>query len=247
MTFTFKKNYRIELAPTLDKHYYYVYETLKGKEKLIGCFPSATTVLNAYPFSEQLVKWIAQKGYNESREYRDEAGRQGTKIHKAIEDLLGGAGLDKEGYLLAEWNKIVSFSRWHDEFKPEIIKLEMPVFSKKLGVAGRTDCIARINGENYIIDWKSSRSIHNSYYLQIAAYAQAVEEMTDLKIENTAVLQMGAPNKNGYRFVIEPDWRKNLDVFKSIYNTWQYDGAKEGAGKIVPPVLVLPDKLKLDL
>ena len=121
------------------------------------------------------------------------------------------------------------------------------IFSKKLKVAGRVDCIAKIRDEIYIIDWKSSRSIHPSYYLQLAAYAQAVEEMTNLKIENTAILQMGASNKDHYRFSEEPNWKENLKVFKSIYETWTYDHRKEGADKVEPPILNLPDKLKLHI
>ena len=246
MEFNFKKRYKIELAPTLDKHWYDVWE-LGKKEKYLGCFPSVTTVLNAYPFSEQLVKWIADKGYSEAREYRDEAGKSGTKIHAAIESLLGGRQMYRTEYKLEEWNKIYSFVKWYEEYKPEIIKLELPVFSKKLGVPGRVDCIARINGEIYVVDWKSSRSIHNSYYLQMAAYSNAIEEMTSLKVNNTAILQMGASNKNGYRFVVEPDWKDNLEVFKSVYKTWIYDNKKEGATKVEPPVLRLPETIKLNL
>lgn len=251
MEIKFKKQYHIGLAPTLDKHWYFVDELVGKVEKLkikrIGCFPSFTTILNSYPYSEQLVKWIAERGYNEAREYRDEAGKSGTKIHTAIESLLDGSELHQELYKLEEWNKICSFVRWHGDYHPEILKLELPVFSKKLGVAGRVDCIAMVNGEVYVLDWKSSRSIHNSYYLQIAGYAQAIEEMTNLTINSTAILQLGASNKNGYRFAIEPDWRKNLEVFKGIYKTWTYDGRKEGKDKIEPPILILPETIKLSL
>lgn len=248
MEIIFKKKYRIELAKTLDKHWYNVWETLpKGKEKFLGIFPSFTTVLNAYPFSEQLVKWIADKGYSEAREYRDQAGKDGTTVHSAIEALLGGAELSEEAYKLEVWNKIHSFSKWHAEYKPEIIQLEMPVFSKKLGVPGRVDCLMKIGDEVYVVDWKSSRSIHASYYLQVAGYAQAIEEMTNLKVANTAILQLGASNKNGYRFSIDGEWRENIEVLKAVHKTWTYDTRKEGGDKVVAPVLVLPNKIKLSL
>jgi hypothetical protein len=254
----FKKQYRIELAKTLDKHWYNVWEQIqvKGKtyktdidftEKYLGCFPSFTTVLNAYPFSEQLVKWIAEKGYSEAREYRDQAGKDGITVHLAIEALLNGAELSEEVYKLEVWNKIHGFSKWHAEYKPEIIKLELPVFSKKLGIPGRVDCIAKLGEEVYVIDWKSSRSIHASYYLQVAGYAQAIEEMTNLKVADTAILQLGASNKNGYRFAVEPAWKKNLEVLKAVKTTWNYDNRKEGKDKVEPPLIILPDKIKLDL
>ena|SRR3990167_9932693 len=247
MEIRFKKQYEISLAPTLDKHWYFVDEVIKGKKKRLGCFPSITTILNAYPFSEQLVKWIAEKGYSESRELRDEAGRSGTKIHDAIEKLLDKEELTDEFYKLEEWNKIHSFAKWYEEYQPEIIKLELPVFSKKLQIAGRVDCVAKVNGELCVIDWKSSRNIHSSYYLQVAAYALAIEEMTDLKVENTAILQVGASNKNGYRYVIEPDWKDNVEVFKGVYKTWNYDNKKQGAEKVEPPILELPKTIKLNI
>ena len=248
MEITFKKNYRIELAKTLDKHWYNVWEVLSSnKEKFLGCFPSITTILNAYPHSEQLVKWIAEKGYNEAREHRDQAGKDGTQVHTAIENLLNGAELTEEGFKLEVWNKIHSFAKWHAEYKPEIIRLELPVFSKKLEVPGRVDCIAKLNDQLYVLDWKSSRSIHNSYYLQLSAYATAIEEMTDLKVDNVGVLQLGNRTKKGYTLSIDPEWRDNIRVFKAIKETWTYDTKKEGQGKVIAPVLELPSKIKLEL
>lgn len=71
--------------------------------------------------------------------------------------------------------------------------------------------------------------------------------MTDLKVVNTAILQMGASNKNGYRFVVDPDWKSNVKVFQGVYKTWQYENSREGTKKVEPPILNLPDKVKLSL
>ena len=120
--------------------------------------------------------------------------------------------------------------------------MEIPVFSKKGKYAGRVDCIGKIGEETCIIDWKSSRSVHPSFACQLAAYANAIEENTDLKIDSTVVLQMGAQNKNGYRHIIYPDWRDHYKVFEHVRATWQYDNKKQVEE---PPVLNLPDKLKL--
>lgn|SRR3990167_364973 len=251
MEIKFKKQYKTELAKTLSGHWYSVTETSKRgkkvKESFLGHFPSVTTILQSYPFSEQLVRWMSEKGFHESRELRDQAGFAGTQIHSAVEALLSGAELLESSYKTEIWNKIDSFARWHSRYKPEIIALEIPVFSKSLGIAGRIDCVAKINDEVCVLDWKSSKNIHNSYYLQLAAYSYALEEITDLKIQNTAILQMGASNKDRYRFVVEPDWESNLEVFKAIQCTWEYDNRKEGQGKVIAPVLELPSKIKLEL
>lgn len=234
----FKHNYRVELAKTLSQHFYGVWEG----DKFLGHFPSITTYLQAYPTSEQLVAWMAKEGYHESREMRDEAGRRGTRIHLAIQDLLEGQVLQEANFTLEEWRKIFTFTEWHKVYKPEILAMELPIFSKKGKYAGRLDCIAKIDGQIVLIDWKSSRNLHNSFFLQIAAYGNAIEEMSDIKIDAAAVLQLGASNKNGYRFEVDEDWRKNYKIFLAVKKTWEYDNPKLAKE---PPVLVLPESLKL--
>jgi len=241
----YKRKYRIELAKTLTGHWYSVWEQGKKKEKFLGNFVSATTILNAYPTSEHLVRWIAENGFNESRAIRDAAGKRGTKIHLAIEGLLAGGVLQEGDHTLEEWVKLKSFVDWYNEYKPEIIATELAVFSKKERYAGRVDCIAKLFGEIYVIDWKSSKSIHESFPLQFSAYAKAIEEMTNLNINNTACLQLGASNKNGYRFVVYPDWRDHYKVFENVRAVWQYEYFDSKKNPKEPPVLELPLTLKL--
>src|SRR3990167_95995 len=157
MSLNFKKQYRIELVKTLTGHFYSVWEQGKKKEKFLGHFVSATTILNAYPTSEHLVRWVADQGFHESRQIRDAAGRAGTKIHIAIEDLIAGVELEETGYTTEEWVKINSFADWYEEYNPEILATELAIFSKKGKYAGRVDCLAKINGELTVLDWKSSK------------------------------------------------------------------------------------------
>lgn len=234
--------YTIELAPTLTGHWYNIWE--KDKERMfLGTFPSSTTILNAYPQSQHLTKWIAEKGWNESQRIKSEAGEAGTRVHSAIESLLEGGQLTREPFSLEEWWKISTFKSWYETYNPEIIALEVAVFSKKYKFAGRVDCIAIVNDQISVIDWKTSGSIYPHFPLQFASYAQAIEEMTDLEVENTAALQMGAKNKDGYRFVLYPDWREHLEVFLNVYKTWCFDVGKKALN---PPILELPETLKLN-
>jgi len=241
--------YIIELAKTLKHHWYSVWKKNKkgGKGKFLGHFPSATTILNAYPQSEHLTRWIAEQGYNEAQEIKSEAGEQGTRVHKAIEMLLGGAELQEEMYKLKEWWKISTFVAWHARHKPDIIALELPVFSPRGKFAGTTDCIAKIGGETWLIDWKTSGSLHDHFPLQFSAYAHAIEEVYKIKIDSTAVLQMGASNKDGFRFVPYPDWREqHYSVFEHVHKVWQYDNFDSKKKQKEPPVLVLSATLKLN-
>lgn len=242
------KPYKIKLAPTLDGHWYDV--SLKDRAVRGGPFPSSTTILNAYPQSAHLTRWIADHGWSESRRILSAAGERGTIVHNTIEALLDGilVGRDEHApgfnrsFTLEEWHKISTFVDWYKEFMPERVAVEMPVFSKKYKYAGRIDYILKINNEYGLIDFKTSSGIHNHFPLQFSSYAQAVEEMTDIKISFTAALQLGAKNKNGYRYVLYPEWREHLKVFLAVKKTWEYEYARMVAN---PPVLRLPDSLKL--
>lgn len=239
-----KKEYEISLAKTLNGHWYSVYKKLpKGKEKFLGYFPSSTTILEAYPLSSFLVDWKVSQGKDESERKLKEAGLRGTNVHKGIEVLLGGGELQEDYHSLDEWSRLNSFVNWYKEYKPEIIATELRVFSEKYGYSGTLDVLCRINGVISIGDWKTSSSIYPHFWLQIASYAQALEEMTDMKVAQTFVCQFGAKNKNGYRYVLGDDWKEHFKVFLNVKKTFEYE---KGITKdFEPPILNLPDKLKL--
>lgn len=244
-----KKPYIIELAKTLSQHWYKVWRKQEdgSKGEYLGCFPSATTILNAYPQSAFLTQWIAEKGWNESQRIKSEAGERGTRIHTATELLEDGVELNEADYSLEEWYKISAFVDWFNEFQPELIAKEFAVFSEAGGYAGRLDRIYKIAGEITLLDIKSSSGIHEHFPLQFASYAKAIEEITDLEIAQTACLQVGASNKNNYRFVVYPDWRDHYKVFENVRAVWQYEYFDSKKTAKEPPVLELPSTLKLDV
>ena len=245
---TITKPFIVELAKTLAGHWYKVWRVLPdaSKGEYLGVFPSSTTILNAYPQSPQLTQWIAEKGWHESQRIKSEAGERGTRIHTASELLESGTELEEKDYSLEEWFKISSFVDWHKEFHPEMIATEFPVFSEIGRYAGRLDRIYKIAGEVTLLDIKSSSGIHEHFPLQFASYAKAIEETTDLEIAQTACLQLGAGNKNGYRFVVYPDWRDHYKVFEAVRTVWQYDYFDSKKNPKEPPVLDLPSTLKLE-
>jgi hypothetical protein len=242
------KPYIVELAPTLTGHWYNVWKVKSdgSKGRFLGTFPSSTTILNAYPQSEFLTKWIADNGWQESQRIKSEAGERGTKIHTACDLLEEGIVLNKGDYSLEEWWKISTFVRWYDLYNPETIVREFPVFSAKGKYAGRLDRIYLIQGENIILDFKSSSNIHEHFPLQFSSYAKAVEETTDLKISATAALQLGAKNKDGYRYILYPEWKDHYKVFESVRKVWQYEYFDSKKNPKSAPVLELPDTLQLE-
>src|SRR3990167_4684615 len=134
-----KSDYIITLMPTLQEHWYKVERITPGGLVLLGYFPSSTTILNAYPQSLHLTKWIAEQGWNESQERKSEAGRRGTNVHGGAELLLKREVLLRDMYDLEEWVKIWAFTEWFKINKIYSHEVEFPLFNPVFGYAGKAD------------------------------------------------------------------------------------------------------------
>lgn len=227
----------IKPLETLSGHYY------KVNNKI---YPSVTTILTSFPQSVQLTEWIANTGWHESQKIKSEAGEKGTAVHKAIGMLLAGNKVYKEHYGLEEWWKLNVFKDWYEKEKPKIVAIEKFVYSKKYGYAGTVDFIYKNKeGQLILADFKTSKSIYDHFPLQVSAYALAYEEQNKKqKIFQTAILQLGAKNKDGYRFITygTDEWlQEHFPAFLSIKTTYEYQHGKD----YVPQVFELPAELKL--
>ena len=151
-----------------------------------GIFPSVTSV----------VGWDKQNFFAEWRRKNPEESRRvlarGTKLHSIIESYLNNEILDFD-------NMLPNFKVLFNQLKPEldkiqnIVAIETPLWSKTLGLAGRTDCIAEYDGKLSIIDFKASskekrKQDVESYFTQATAYALMFQERTGIIVENFAIL-----------------------------------------------------------
>ena len=151
-----------------------------------GDFPSVTTVVG-FKKQQFFAEW-RQKNPEESRRVTS----RGTKFHSIIESYLKNEPVDLE-------NMFPNFKALFLLLKPELDKidniraLETPLWSKTLGLAGRTDCIAEYDGKLSIIDFKAStkekrKQDIDNYFTQATAYALMFQERTGIIVENFAIM-----------------------------------------------------------
>ena len=203
-------------------------------------YPSATTLLEAYPKPYQLIQWMKDMGAK-ADEIRDNAGRRGSAVHQLTEDYDQGVEcnlLDENGkpkHSLEEWamfERYVDFSKIHT---PEHILIEQTFVNGRLGFAGTLDRICRIDGKVYVLDIKTSNGIYNSYWLQIAAYKElymdGVANGSNLPdIDGVAILWLNAKTRTygkngaiqgpGWQMVTKDDTAKDWDLFQSVQKLW---------------------------
>ena len=157
-----------------------------------GTFPSITTVLGrkkAQFFNE----WRARIGEEEANKITTQATRRGTKVHKVVENYI----LNQEDYFedsLPHVREMFNTIKPHlDKNLDNIAGIEIPLWSKQLGVAGRCDCVADWKGLKAILDWKTSGKLKKrewveEYFLQATAYSIMFEERTKIPINNIVIV-----------------------------------------------------------
>ena len=187
---------------------------------------ASSTWIASYTPAKELADWRAKKGFDEAELIKQEAGSRGSRTHKAIEILIAGGEIrhnealtdgkgDYQELNAQEYENIISFVDWVNEVNPEFLASEKTIFNSSLKYAGTLDCMAKINGTIYLIDFKTSANIYLSHEIQLSSYLHA----DDIKADKIAILQLGY-NKNKKRFKfteIEDKFR----LFKSAYSFWE--------------------------
>ena len=153
--------------------------------------PSVTTVLGAFK-KKSLIEWRNKVGNEEADRIMNRAATRGTKFHNMMESYLR----NEEDFLFGVMPDMRQAFRDMQEtldLIDNIRYIESPLYSEKLGVAGRTDCIAEFGGVPSIIDFKTSRNekkaewIEN-YFEQGTAYALMYEELVNEPINQIVIL-----------------------------------------------------------
>ena len=120
---------------------------------------------------------------------KEEAADIGTKIHDYISKWIKNQKLEMPTDEKVR-NGVIAFLNWVKERKINLRNSEMVIFSKKYQFAGIMDADGKINGKEYIFDFKSSKrnkyndtGFYNEQRYQLAGYWLAREEETKKKYD----------------------------------------------------------------
>ena len=203
-------------------------------------YPSVTSILQYMPKGKFFENWLKDVGHNADVIAR-KAADEGTQVHDAIERYLQGEKIsliNEEGYSkynLDVWKMILKFHEFWTVYKPTLIESEIHLFSDQYVYAGTCDLIVEIDKELWLLDIKTSNSLHTSYDLQLAAYAQAWNEIYEEKIKRIGILWLKSSkrgeNKKGEKIqgkgweIYEPERsiEENLKLFSYIYELYKLD------------------------
>ena len=194
------------------------YTTPDGKH-----YPSVTTVtgmLNA----KWIKKWRKAVGEEKANKISRKAAVRGTRYHQLQEDFLNNI-LTEERLKKATPLDLMMFNQTKELTSKlgDIYMLEGSMYSDKLEIAGRVDCVAEFAGKVSVIDFKTSTkhktpSKIKNYFLQETAYATMFEEMYGVPIERIVTIVAVEETGQSQLFVEEPNnWLEQLQELRAQY------------------------------
>jgi genome maintenance exonuclease 1 len=139
---------------------------------------------------EIFVKWRKRVGVEEADKITKAATSRGTDMHTLVENYLYNRDLPPVQPISDFLFKIakIELNRINN-----IYCLEGALYSKQLGVAGTTDCIAEFDEELAVIDFKTSkkpkpRDWIENYFVQAMFYGMALYEMTGIRVKKLVII-----------------------------------------------------------
>lgn len=176
--------------------------------------PSVTTILEATKPEEAkkaLQEWRNRVGHKKAQEITTEAAGRGTRMHKWIEDYIKTGKIGEPGsnpYSIQSHKMAESIIYQGLSKCNEFWGTEVPLYYPKI-YAGTTDLVGVHDGDEAIMDHKQSNKLKKrewieDYFLQLAAYANAHNEVHGTNIRKGVIFMCTADNVY-QEFIVEGD------------------------------------------
>jgi len=179
-----------------------------------------------------LRNWMGKTGYAKAQKILETRQIIGTHVHKLIECSLKNEAINLGAYESEIQDGMLEFDIFKKDAKLNPQALEQSLWSNKYNYAGTADYIGKYTSPvEYLAaeiidhkrvkrpkfkksafmigDWKTGKDIYPSYWLQLAAYATAFKELTNLEVDGGFICRI----RNGKIQVKE----KTIKELKKIF------------------------------
>ena len=192
--------------------------------------PSVTTILDATNSEESkqaLANWRKRVGVQKAQEITTEAAGRGTRMHKWLENYIKTGETGEPGsnpYSIQSHQMATSIITQGLVKCNEYWGTEVPLYFPKV-YAGTTDLCGVHDGSEAIMDHKQSNKLKkrewiDDYFVQLAAYANAHNEVHGTNIQKGVIFMCTADNVyqefiiEGSEFVKYTDmWFKRVEQY----------------------------------
>ena len=194
--------------------------------------PSVTTILDRTKPAEKriaLENWKRRVGHDRAQQITTEAANRGTRMHSYLEHyVINGVHKDRGtnpfGWASHAMAETVIQQGLHKV--TEFWGTEVPLYFPRI-YAGTTDCVGLHEGQAAILDFKQTNRPKRTewiedYFLQLAAYSQAHNEVYGTKIRRGVILMCARPETDDLgRPVSEPQYQEWI-IEGAEFDSWTY-------------------------
>lgn len=191
---------------------------MEWAKREIASYAENNLLSHLHYLNEDTIKSILKDALEYPDKQKNDAATEGTAVHDNVENWLNKKPYE-DNRLLQEFIHI-----WQNE-RVELIATEIPLVwhQRGIGFGGKLDILAYKDGKFIIYDNKTSRSIHDAYGCQVAAYKNAVEQMSPgLKVSKCKIIHLADESKM-------KDWQKkqhqnlgNLIEITNMTKAWKH-------------------------
>jgi hypothetical protein len=178
--------------------------------------PRVTQILSSFNDDDRLMYWSNSLGFRRIK-YKDalnKAAGIGTSIHNGIEHFLEYNSTEE---IILDYSEtyygVQSFIEWYNDVSKnniiEIIDMEQKLVCPWFG--GTYDCLAKINGKTYLIDFKSSNHVGYKYFLQLAAYRYMLKTTRNIDLDGVIILQVDKKEVEYEEYVLDFSIKEHND------------------------------------
>ena len=119
-------------------------------------------------------------------------------------------------------NSFLAYLEWKDQVHFKLVKSELPLVSEDYRFGGTIDIIGEINGQQAIIDIKTSKEIYIDHRIQVSAYKMLYNEsFPEIPITMTYILKLGKAD-GGFSYYYLPDLEKEWQIFLLLLQLEKY-------------------------
>lgn len=182
--------------------------------------PRVTEILSKMIHSDNLMYWANSLGLKGKRykEVLNNAANYGTDAHSAIEHYL------RENIISEDNTPFMGFLLWYKTITEvynlpiEILYVEHRMACQWFG--GTLDCLMRIGGKIYLIDFKTSNHVVYKYFLQLAAYRYMLRMVERIEIDGVIVLQLSKDEPGFNEYMLDFSIPNNLAFMEQCQTTF---------------------------
>jgi hypothetical protein len=193
--------------------------------------PSVTTILDRTKPAEKriaLEQWKKRVGVEKAQQITTEAANRGTRMHTYLEHWIIHGENRERGSNPYSWQShamaeivIANGLNQVDEFWGTEVPLYFPAI-----YAGTTDCVGIHQGAEAILDFKQTNRPKreewiDDYKLQLAAYAEAHNEVYGTNIRKGVILMCVKPDTDQQGNVISPPQYQQFVIEGQDWDHWR--------------------------